>query len=96
MLGRLSDPPFTYQLNHDEAFGRLSSQAAQLRAGATAALARAGAICSNALAAAPDDPSLHALRAALLGANGDAKGATDQDVEPVDGKAVQCAFPALL
>ena len=77
VLGRLGDPPFTYQINHDDEVRRLARQIEQLQAGAQAAVRNADAISRAALAAAPDDPVLLAQRAKLLTAAGDDAGAAD-------------------
>lgn len=58
MLGRLSDPPFTAELDHAEQVRRLTRQIEQLRPHAQAAARKAEALCRQALAATPNDPVL--------------------------------------
>ena len=77
VLGRLQDPPFTFQLNHAEQTRRYQQLIAQLRPGALAAQKDAENIFRQALAAAPDDPVLHSQWATMLAAAGDAAGAAE-------------------
>ncbi len=75
MLGRLSDSPFTGQLNHSSQFHRLALEAEKFRPLAQTAMTNAPYICRDALAMAGDDPVLHAHCAKLLSQAGDAPGA---------------------
>ena len=71
ILGRLHDPPFTWQLNHAEQIRRGRDQIERLRPEAKKLARTAGDMFRTALAAAPDDPILHAQHAAWLAASGD-------------------------
>jgi len=75
LLGRLYDPPFTFQLNHTEQTRRFRQLIAQLRPRAQAAQQQTELLFREALAAAPDDPVLHSQRALMLASAGDAAGA---------------------
>jgi len=75
MLGRLSDPPFTTQLNHSAQIDRLSRITAQLRPRAQAAAQQAAASLRQSLTVWPDDPILYQELAKVCGASGDVKGA---------------------
>ena len=56
ILGRISDPPFTAQLNHAEQYGRLRQELDQLSVAASpAGLQQAILRCQAAIAAAPND-----------------------------------------
>ena len=66
MLGRLNDPPFTQQLNHDDQVRRLGRLLESLAPAAQPTALRAAlARCREAAVAAPDDPVLHAQLAEL-------------------------------
>jgi tetratricopeptide (TPR) repeat protein len=77
VLGRLHDPPFTLQLNHDEQTRRYRQLIAQLQPGAQAAQQQAENLFREALAASPEDPVLNSQRATFLAAAGDAAGAAE-------------------
>jgi tetratricopeptide (TPR) repeat protein len=71
MLGRLTEPPFTAQINHDEQVQRLTTRARELAGmDKTAGLARALQAAHDALAAAPDDAQLYEQASALEDAAG--------------------------
>jgi tetratricopeptide (TPR) repeat protein len=76
MLARLNDPPFTTQANHAEQREHLQRQIEQLLpALQPAALRQAADTCRQALAAAPDDWTLHENLGRLLQESGDFPGA---------------------
>jgi len=76
MLGRLQDPPFVWQMDHAAQVRRFQDQIETLRPRAQASARDAGELYRDALAAAPDDPVLHAQRAAWQSASGDRAGST--------------------
>jgi tetratricopeptide (TPR) repeat protein len=69
MLGRLTDPPFTTQLNHDEQMQYIREEAR--RAQEQASLGGALQAVRTALSAAPDDAELYDHKAGLEEAAGD-------------------------
>lgn len=75
ILRRLSDPPFTAQANHAAQVAALQYQADRARTKIAAESARADELFAPALAAAPDDPMLHAQLCQLHSQAGDAKAA---------------------
>lgn len=76
VLGRLTDPPFTFQLNHGEQQRRLTELARQIApADSTAALHEARTACEEAVKASPDDALLYEQLAELKQAEGDHGGA---------------------
>jgi tetratricopeptide (TPR) repeat protein len=76
MLARLSDPPFTGQINHDAQVQRLAALTQKLAAASgPEALRDAIKICETAVAAAPDDPWLYAQLASYKLMTGDLAGA---------------------
>jgi len=77
VLGRLHDPPFTFQLNHNEQTRHFRQLIAQLRPRAQSAQQQTELLFREALAAAPGDPVLHSQRAATLATAGDPVGAAD-------------------
>lgn len=76
VLGRLQDPPFIWQMDHAAQARRFQEQIETLRPRAQASAREAGELYRAALAAAPDDPVLHAQHAAWQSASGDHAGAT--------------------
>ncbi len=74
MLGRLTDPPFTLQINHAEQVGRLAALAHRIPpADSPQALREARAACEAAVLACLDDPLLYQQLAELnQAANGHA------------------------
>ena len=73
---RLSDPPFTGQLNHVAQMQNLRASLGKLLpATQPAGITAARKICEAAVAAAPDDPLLHEPLAALEQTSGDLAGA---------------------
>lgn len=84
LLGRLQDPPFTFQLNHAEQTRRFQLMIAQLRPRAQAAQQQTKLLFREALAAAPDDPVLYSLRATMLATAGDAVGAAESARHVID------------
>jgi len=77
VLGRLHDPPFTFQLNHAEQTRRLRQMISQLRPRAQSAQQQTELLFREALATAPEDPVLHSMRATMLETAGDAVGAEE-------------------
>jgi len=76
VLGRLTDPPFTFQMNHGEQRRRLTDLARRLApADAPATLRAAQTNCEEAVAACPDDALLYQQLAELKQARGDSTGA---------------------
>ena len=69
ILSRLTDPPFTTQINHDEQVRYLSQEARQAESGASVAGALQAA--QAAVAMAPEDAQLYQQVAALEQASGD-------------------------
>jgi tetratricopeptide (TPR) repeat protein len=77
MLGRLSDPPFTAQLNHSAEVERLSRLAAQLRPHSEAAARQGADLLRESLSAWPDDPILYQELIKVCATTGDVKGAVE-------------------
>ncbi len=76
ILGRLTDAPFTLQLNHDEQQRRLMGLARKLPpADSPGSLRKALAACEAAIAGWPDDALLYQQLAELKQAEGDYSGA---------------------
>ena len=76
ILGRISNPPFTGQLNHDAQMLRLQASVERLApATQPAGLSEAQKICEAAVASVPDDPILYGLLAAVKTRTGDFAGA---------------------
>ncbi len=76
IYSRLSDPPFTSQLNHAHQMERFATMLPHLApAVEPAGIKQAQQACATALALAPDDPWLHAQSAALADLSGDLAGA---------------------
>lgn len=76
IFGRLSDPPFSGQLNHAAQMSRLGAWLRQLApALQPSGIERAQHLCAEAAAKAPDDPWLQAQLAALKQAGHDLAGA---------------------
>ena len=76
MLVRVSDPPFTSQLNHDAQIARLTALSqARESADAAAELSNALKQCEQASTRRPDDPVLQELLASLKQSSGDPAGA---------------------
>ncbi|HUC86064.1 MAG TPA: tetratricopeptide repeat protein [Candidatus Acidoferrales bacterium] len=72
ILGRLRDPPFTWQLDHAEQVQRLNALSLSLApADAPQSLRAARAACEAALAGHPDDPLLYQQLAEVEQAGGD-------------------------
>ncbi len=84
ILGRLSDPPFSSQIDHNEQVKRLTLQEENLRPGTKAALTRALIFCSESLATTPDDAVLQAQYARLLSLAGDEKRAAESARKAAD------------
>ena len=78
ILTRVSDPPFTSQINHEEQYRHLRTQIEQLLpATQPEAVEQAIALSREALAKSPDDPFLHENLATLLQKQGDLAGAAE-------------------
>jgi tetratricopeptide (TPR) repeat protein len=76
VLGRLSEPPFTAQLNHERQFKELADDVARIRSALPpTALQAAVAKCRQAADASPNDPVLQSQLALLLAQTGDNEGA---------------------
>ncbi len=76
VFSRLSDPPFSGQLNHAAQMQRLGAELQRLApALQPVGIELARKACAEAIAAAPDDPWVHAQLAALRQAGGDLPGA---------------------
>jgi tetratricopeptide (TPR) repeat protein len=76
IFSRLSDPPFSGQLNHAERMRRFATWLQQLApALQPAGISQAQKACAAAVATAPDDPWLHAQLTALKRLSGDLPGA---------------------
>jgi len=78
ILTRVSDPPFTSQINHEEQYRHLKTQIEQLLpATQPDAIEQAVAITREALAQSPDDPFLEENLAYLLQKQGDLPAAVE-------------------
>jgi tetratricopeptide (TPR) repeat protein len=76
IIGRASDPPFTWQLNHTNQEQRLAEQARALAPeDSPNSLREAQSACESAIAASPDDALLYQQLAELKQAGGDHAGA---------------------
>lgn len=76
MFGRLQDPPFTAQLNHDSQMRALAEHLQQLASALQpAGLTQAQQACEQALKLAPDDPLVLEQLASLQKSDGDLAGA---------------------
>src|SRR5204863_4665727 len=75
VLARVSDPPFTTQLNHRQESERLSRLSSALRPKAAADAKQAALFCQAALNVTPDDPVLYEELAIDLAFIGDWKSA---------------------
>jgi tetratricopeptide (TPR) repeat protein len=76
ILGRLNDPPFTLQINHNEQKSRLAELARKIPpADSPQTLREARTACENALLAWPNDALLHEQLAGLKKAQNDYAGA---------------------
>jgi tetratricopeptide (TPR) repeat protein len=85
ILGRLMDPPFTWQLNHAEQIRRLAELSRSLApADPAGSLRKAQAACESAIALFPDDPLLHQQFAELEQAVGDHAGAAKEAQRSLD------------
>jgi tetratricopeptide (TPR) repeat protein len=82
---RLLEPPFTYQINHEEQMRRIQSGLTKLSASMQPpGLKQASSICEAAAAAAPDDAVIREQWSELELASGDAAGALTNAQRAVD------------
>jgi tetratricopeptide (TPR) repeat protein len=85
ILSRLTDPPFTWQLNHAEQLRRLAELSRGLRPpDAPGSLKEARARCESAITRFPDDPLLHQQMAELNQAAGDQPGVVEEAQRSLD------------
>ena len=85
ILSRLTDPPFTWQLNHAEQVRRLAGLSRSLASpDSPASLRDAQASCESALAHFPDDPLLHQELGELKQAIADNAGAAEETQRSLD------------
>jgi len=80
IMGRLTEPPFTTQINHDEQMGRVAA----LAQGPMESAAQALKVVESALAAAPDDALLREQASALKAEAGNLAGAAEEAERAVD------------
>jgi tetratricopeptide (TPR) repeat protein len=85
ILGRLTDPPFTWQLNHAEQVHHLAELSRSLAPPDSAgALQNARVACESAIALFPDDPLLHQQLAELEQAAAEHAGAAKEAQRSLD------------
>ena len=85
ILGRLTDPPFTWQLNHAEQVHHLAELSRSLAPPDSAdSLRKARAACESAIALFPNDPLLHQQLAELDQAAGEHAGASKEAQRSLD------------
>jgi tetratricopeptide (TPR) repeat protein len=85
ILGRLADPPFTWQLNHAEQMRHLAGLSRHLAPpDSPGSLRQARAACESAITAFPDDPILHQLLAELKQSAADHAGAAAEARRSLD------------
>jgi len=85
ILGRLADPPFTWQLNHAEQVLHLAQLSRSLAPPDSAgSLREARAACESAIARFPDDALLHQQLAELNQAAGDQTGVAEEAQRSLD------------
>jgi tetratricopeptide (TPR) repeat protein len=85
ILSRLTDPPFTWQLNHAEQLGHLTGLSRSLaRPDSPDSLRETRSSCESAIALFPDDPLLHQQLGELKQADADHAGAAQEAQRSLD------------